>query len=115
MIRLKIILLSIFLLTSVSLFSQTQRIVVKLKQNTPQNILIDFSQNTLKGHQNSLSKIIERFDIFNSEQLFKKFISKLKPAELSGLDRILYCRPILKMLMLALMILNRTFMLITLK
>lgn len=86
MVRLKLILLSIFILVSVSSFSQPQRIVIKLKQNTPKNVLNDFAQNTLKN--NSLSKIIDRYDIFNSEQLFKKYAAKLKPDNISGLDRI---------------------------
>ena len=88
MIRLKIISLSIFLLISVSLFSQTQRIVIKLKQNTPVNVLNDFTQNNIKGFSNPLAKIIERYDIFNSEQLFKKYASRFRDVEVTGLNRI---------------------------
>jgi hypothetical protein len=88
MIRLKIILLGIFFLISVSLFSQPQKIIVKLRLNTPLSVLNDFSQNNIRGSQNPLSKIIERYDIFNSEQLFKKYIAKIKPGDVSGLSRV---------------------------
>ncbi|MCX6156940.1 MAG: S8 family serine peptidase [Ignavibacteriae bacterium] len=88
MIRLKIISLCVFLLVSVSLFSQTQRIVVKFKQNTPVNILNDFKQNNIRGSVNPLAKIIERYDIFNSEQLFGKYTARLRNIESTGLDRI---------------------------
>lgn len=88
MIRLKLISLFIFLLISVSLCSQNQRIVIKLKQNTPKNILNDFTQNNIKNTLNPLSKIIERYDIFNSEQLFKKYTASLRNIELTGLNRI---------------------------
>ena len=90
MIRIKLIILSLLLFISVSLYSQTQKIVIKLKQNTSEIVLNDFAQNSIKKSQNPLSKIIERYDIFNSEQLFKKFIPKLKlkNINLSGIDRI---------------------------
>jgi subtilisin family serine protease len=92
MIRPKIILLSIFFLISVSSYSQSLRFVVKLKQNTPKTVLNDFILNNIKNPQNPLSKIIERYDIFNSEQLFKKYIPELKPGDLTGLERIFVLR-----------------------
>ncbi|MCX6165368.1 MAG: S8 family peptidase, partial [Ignavibacteriae bacterium] len=71
-------------------YPQSQRIVIKLKNNTPTAILSDFRNNNTKSGNTSLAKLCRDFDISNSKQLFRNILKNFKEEELSAynLDKI---------------------------
>jgi subtilisin family serine protease len=70
----------LFLITSIS-FSQSQKIIIKLKQSAPANILSNFINNNAKLGNTSIAKLCRDFNITGSKQLFEKVLNKINKEE----------------------------------
>ncbi len=84
------IIILLFLIPVIS-FSQQRNIIIKLKNNTPQEIVNNFRSNSPKSGDNSLSRMSRDLDIKNSREAFKKINDIYKNNDSykqSGLDRI---------------------------
>jgi subtilisin family serine protease len=66
----------LFLFVSVA-FSQSQKIIIKLKQNTPQSIINNFTANNVKSGNTSIAKLCRDMNISGSRQLFVKVLNKI--------------------------------------
>ncbi|MFA5405136.1 MAG: S8 family serine peptidase [Ignavibacteria bacterium] len=79
----------LLLITNLAI-SQSQKVIIKLKPNTPATILNDFGNNNVKSGNTSIAKLCRDFNIANSKQLFQKLLRNFKEEELSAfnLDKI---------------------------
>ncbi len=73
-----------------NLYSQSEKIILKLKQNTPAEVVKNFKYNNAKTGNTSIAKLCRDFNITNTKQVFQKLINNFKEEELSkyNLDKI---------------------------
>lgn len=73
-----------------TVFSQTQKIFIKLKSNTPQSVLNDFKSNNIKSGNTSIARLCRNLDVKNSQQLFANALKNFKEEDISAynLDKI---------------------------
>lgn len=86
---LKYFLVILFLFAGNS-FSQSQKIIIKLKPNTPDNVLNSFRTGNNKSGNTSLAKLCRDNNIANSKQIFSKIINAFKKEDIAlyNLDKI---------------------------
>jgi subtilisin family serine protease len=89
--KIKLILVPFLLIyLSLQVLAQNQDIIIKLKKNTPQNIITDFKNGFHSSGNNSLSKLCKNLNVTASKYIFKQFESSKKiNFSNSGLDRII--------------------------
>jgi hypothetical protein len=88
-----IYLLALIFLVSENSFSQTKKIIIKLKKNTPINVLNSFQTGNVKSGNTSLSKLCKDLNITDSKSLFVNLKAKFKEEEISAFnfDKIFIC------------------------
>jgi subtilisin family serine protease len=62
-------------------FSQSQKIIIKLKQNTPLSVLNNFINSNAKSGNTSIAKLCRDFNVTGSKQLFVKVLNKINKDE----------------------------------
>ena len=80
----------IFILICGFAHTQTEKCILKLKKDTPNNILTGLKNNNIKAQNNSLSKIARDYNLSQFTQLFSVFEKTIGKDELEkyGFDRI---------------------------
>lgn len=88
--KIKISLIIILLFTTaVSAFSNPKKIIIKFRDNTPVEILSNFSNNLPKSGNSSVAKLSRDLNVKNSKRLFEKILSVENDLLAnSGLDKI---------------------------
>lgn len=82
--------LILFILLNGICVAQSQKIIVKFKSGTSQEVLNNFKFNTTKSGNTNVAKLSKQYDLKNSKQLFSKFLSKINQADIDkfGFDKI---------------------------
>ncbi|MEO8665475.1 MAG: S8 family serine peptidase [Ignavibacteria bacterium] len=69
---LKSLLIASLVFISSSVFSQSKNVIIKLKNNAPDEIVNNFKNNNPKAGNNSIARVSRDLDIKNSKEVFKK-------------------------------------------
>lgn len=69
-------------------FAQSSQVIIKLKQNAPQELINSFKNNSLRSEKYSVTKTLIKFNAVNSKQLFDKVSPAMFANNPVGLDRI---------------------------
>ena len=71
-------------------YSQSQKIIIKFKSNTPPEILNNYKSNLTKTGNTSIAKLSRQYGIDNSKLLFSRFLNKIKQEDINtfGFDKI---------------------------
>lgn len=72
--------ISFFLFANNS-YSQSQKIIIKLKKNTPPAVVNNFIDNNAKSGNTSIAMLCRNYDITGSKQLFGKALNKISRDE----------------------------------
>lgn len=72
--------ISFFLFANNS-YSQSQKIIIKLKKNTPPAVVNNFINNNAKSGNTSIAMLCRNYDITGSKQLFGKALNKISRDE----------------------------------
>ncbi|MBS1494420.1 MAG: S8 family serine peptidase [Bacteroidetes bacterium] len=83
-----IVLFFIFTAFSFSSFAQTSQVIIKLKQNAPQELLNSFKNNSLRSDKYTLTKTLAKFNVTDSKSLTEKIPAATLLNSAIGLDRI---------------------------
>lgn len=83
-------LIALLILSSGSAYSQRQKIIIKLKNSSPENVINTFKTGNVKAGNSSLAKLCRDFNVANTKQVFAKSLNAIKKEELEyfGLDKI---------------------------
>ncbi|MBS1516322.1 MAG: S8 family serine peptidase [Bacteroidetes bacterium] len=83
-----IFLLILFFVSASSSIAQNAQVIIKLKQNAPQELLNAFKNNSIQTEKFSVTKTLGKFNAANSKQLFEKIRQSSFADNPAGLDRI---------------------------